>query len=157
MQGQQLRVGFVGLGKMGAGIAENIQGAGFPLTVYNRTAEKMQPFDAAPFGIVGLETALALTITHLARPGHITLERAIELWTEAPRRVFGLPAVTLAAGAPADLVLFDPGEAWTVDPDAFRSKARNTPFAGQRLHGRVHRTVCAGRVTHDAAAAAPLR
>lgn len=123
-------------------------------------AEKMQPFDAAPFGIVGLETALALTITHLVRPGRITLERAIELWTEAPRRVFGLPEVALEPGFPADLVLFDPDEAWVVDPEAFRSKARNTPFAGHTLHGRVHRTICAGRVTHEAAAAAagsPLR
>lgn len=117
-------------------------------------AEKMQPFDAAPFGIVGLETALALTVTHLVRPGHISLARAIELWTDAPRRVFGLPGVALEAGAPADLVLFDPEEAWTVDPDAFRSKARNTPFGGHRLYGRVHRTVCAGRVTHDAAGVA---
>jgi len=123
-------------------------------------AEKMQPFDAAPFGIVGLETALALTITHLVRPGRITLERAIELWTDAPRRVFGLPEVALEPGAPADLVLFDPDEPWVVEPEAFRSKARNTPFAGHTLHGRVHRTVCAGRVTHEAAAAvagSPLR
>lgn len=117
-------------------------------------AEKMQPFDAAPFGIVGLETALALTITHLVRPGHLSLARAIELWTQAPRRVFGLPEVALVAGAPADLVLFDPEEAWTVDPETFCSKGRNTPFAGHRLHGRVHRTVCAGRVTHDPAAVA---
>jgi dihydroorotase len=123
-------------------------------------AEKTQPFDAAPFGIVGLETALALTITHLVRPGHVTLERAIELWTDAPRRVFGLPEVRLEAGFPADLVLFDPDEAWVVDPTVFRSKARNTPFAGERLYGRAHRTVCAGRVTHEAVpapAAAPLR
>ncbi len=122
-------------------------------------AEKAQPFDAAPFGIVGLETALGLTITHLVRPGHLTLERAVELWTGAPRRVFGLPEVRLEAGFPADLALFDPDETWTVDPSAFRSKGRNTPFAGNRLYGRVHRTICGGRVTHDAALAdaSPLR
>jgi dihydroorotase len=123
-------------------------------------AEKDQPFDAAPFGIVGLETALGLTITHLVRPGHLTLARAIELWTEAPRRIFGLPEVQLEAGFPADLTLFDPDEAWVVDPAAFRTKGRNTPFTGHRLFGRVHRTVCAGRVTHEtagAASGAPLR
>jgi dihydroorotase len=107
-------------------------------------AEKSQPFDAAPFGIVGLETALGLTITYLVNPGHVTLARAIELWTEAPRRIFGLPEVRLEAGFPADLVLFDPDETWTVDPGAFKSKARNTPFGGHRLAGRVHLTVCGG-------------
>jgi dihydroorotase len=112
-------------------------------------AEKHQPFEAAPFGIVGLETALGLTITHLVRPGHLTLERAIELWTDAPRRAFGLPEVGLAEGSTADLVLFDPDEAWTVDPSNFLSKGRNTPFAGHRVYGRVHRTVCDGRVTFD--------
>jgi dihydroorotase len=115
--------------------------------------EKRQPFDAAPFGIVGLETALALTITHLVGPGHITLERAIELWSEAPRRLFGLPPVTLEPGTAADLVLFDPNAEWTVEPERFHSRGRNTPFAGARLRGRVRLTVCAGRVTHDALAA----
>jgi dihydroorotase len=94
------------------------------------------------------------------RPGHLTLARAIELWTEAPRRIFGLPEVQLEAGFPADLTLFDPDEAWVVDPAAFRTKGRNTPFTGHRLFGRVHRTVCAGRVTHEtagAASGAPLR
>ena len=112
------------------------------------TEEKRQPFDAAPFGIVGLETALALTITYLVEPGHLTLARAIELWTEAPRRVFGLPAVTLEPGSPADLVLIDPAAKWAVDPELFHSKGRNTPFAGWTLTGRATLTVCGGRVTH---------
>jgi dihydroorotase len=114
--------------------------------------EKRQPFDQAPFGIVGLETALALTLTHLVEPGHITLERALELWTEAPRRVFGLPEVKLEAGYPADLVLIDPDAAWTVDPAAFHTKGRNTPFAGELLRGRALATICDGEITHlDAA------
>ena len=114
--------------------------------------EKRQPFDQAPFGIVGLETALALTITHLVEPGHISLARALELWTESPRRVFGLPDVRLEAGHPADLVLIDPEAAWTVEPTAFQSKGRNTPFAGQRLVGRALATICDGEITHlDAA------
>ncbi len=112
--------------------------------------DKRQPFEAAPFGIVGLETAVALTITHLVEPGHIDLRRAIELWSDAPRRVFGLPPVTLEPGTPADLTLIDPAAEWVVDPGRFLSKGRNTPFAGTRLRGRVRLTVCGGRVTHEA-------
>ncbi len=111
--------------------------------------EKRAPFDQAPFGIVGLETALALTITHLVKPGHLTLERALELWTDAPRRLFGLPPVRLVPGDPADLVLFDPEAEWTVEPERFQSKGRNTPFAGWRLTGRALATVCGGRLTHN--------
>ena len=111
--------------------------------------DKRQPFDQAPFGIVGLETALALTLTGLVRPGHLTLTRAIELWTEAPRRLFDLPAVGVEAGSPADLVLFDPDEEWTVDPERFHTRGRNTPFAGRALHGRVLATWCEGRMTHQ--------
>jgi len=112
--------------------------------------EKARPFTDAPFGIVGLETALALTLTHLVAPGHLTLARALERWTEAPRRAFRLPEVSLAPGSPADLVVFDPVAEWTVDPDAFFSKGRNTPFAGWRLRGRVLATMLAGRFTHVA-------
>ncbi len=110
--------------------------------------DKRQPFEMAPFGIVGLETALALTLTGLVRPGHIALARALELWTEAPRRVFDLPKVSLEGGFPADLVLIDPEAEWTVDPTTFRSKGRCTPFAGARLTGRVLATICAGEFTH---------
>jgi len=113
--------------------------------------EKRQPMDAAPFGIVGLETALALTLTGLVRPGHVTLARAIELWTDAPRRRFGLPAVTLEPGSPADLVLFDPDAEWTVDARQFQSAGRATPFDGATLRGQVRLTVCGGRVTHELA------
>jgi dihydroorotase len=112
------------------------------------TEDKDQPFDQAPFGIVGLETALALTITGLVRPGHVTLERALELWTDAPRRVFGLPRVALEVGSPADLVLLDPDAEWTVDPTRFHSKGRNTPFAGARVTGRVLATWLLGALTH---------
>ena len=112
------------------------------------TEEKRRPFDQAPFGIVGLETALALTITFLVQPGHLTLARALELWTEAPRRVMGLPEVKLEPGFPADLVLLDPSAEWTVDPEAFHSMGRNTPFAGWRLAGRPLATFCGGRLTH---------
>jgi dihydroorotase len=111
--------------------------------------EKRQPFDTAPFGIVGLETALALTLTGLVQPGHVPLARAIELWSEAPRRRFGLPRVTLEPDSPADFVLFDPDAEWTVDPSRFRSLGRSTPFAGWKLRGQVRLTVCGGRITYE--------
>ena len=112
--------------------------------------EKARPFTDAPFGIVGLETALALTLTHLVAPGHLTLARAIELWTDAPRRIFRLPEVTLVPGSQADLVLFDPAAEWVVDPEAFFTQGRNTPFAGWHVKGRVLATMLAGRFTHVA-------
>ena len=112
--------------------------------------EKSRPFTDAPFGIVGLETALALTLTHLVSPGHLSLARAIELWSDAPRRAFRLPEVTLEPGSQADLMLFDPSAEWIVDPDAFFTQGRNTPFAGWRLKGRVLATMLAGRFTHVA-------
>jgi len=109
--------------------------------------EKRQTFDRAPFGIVGLETALGLTISGLVLPGHLTLERALELWTDAPRRVFRLPAVSLEPGSPADLVLVDPDLEWTVEAAAFQSRGRNTPFDGMHLTGRAIATFKAGRAT----------
>jgi dihydroorotase len=110
--------------------------------------DKRQPFEMAPFGIVGLETALALTITGLVKPGHVSLPFALQLWTEGPRRVFHLPDVRLAPGYPADLTLIDPDREWVVDPDAFHSKGRSTPFAGMRLTGRAIATWCGGEPTH---------
>jgi dihydroorotase len=101
-------------------------------------------------GIVGLETALALTLTHLVLPGHIKMVRAIELWTDAPRRLFG-PARGLGRGGLAGRSR-DLRPAGRVDggPEAFHSKGRNTPFAGWRLKGRVLATLLSGRFTHVA-------
>lgn len=110
--------------------------------------EKNRPFSEAPFGVVGLETALALTITFLVEPGHVSLARAIELWTAAPRRIFDLPEVDLEPGSVADLVLFDPRSEWTVNPKLFYSKGRATPFAGWTVRGRVLATMMGGRFTH---------
>jgi dihydroorotase len=112
-------------------------------------AEKLQPFERAPFGIVGLETALALTLTHLVRPGRLSLARAIELWSVRPREIFGLAPAALAAGESADLVLFDPEASWVVDRERFFTKGRNTPFDGAELFGKVLLTVCGGEITHQ--------
>lgn len=111
--------------------------------------EKQLEFAEAPFGVVGLETALPLTWA-LVDEGVLPLEAAVSKLTTEPARVFGLPTGTLAPGADADLVLVDPDAAWTVDPLRFRSKSRNTPFAGWKVKGRVRMTMVGGRIVHQA-------
>ncbi len=107
--------------------------------------EKDVEFDYAPFGIVGLETSLGLVLTELVEPGVLTLERAIALMTHAPAQILALPAGRLEAGGPADIAIFAPNAEWTVDPAAFLSRSRNTPFAGRTLRGLVKATLCDGR------------
>jgi len=106
---------------------------------------KEREFDDAPMGIVGLETALGLSLTLLVEGGHLTLPQLIARMSTVPARIFHLPGGTLAAGHPADVVVFDPAARWTVDVTRFRSKSRNTPFAGWELAGRVVRTIVGGR------------
>jgi len=110
--------------------------------------EKEREFADAPNGIVGLETALAVNITWLVAPGIIDVATLIERMSCAPARVFGLAGGTLRKGTPADVTVFDPMAEWTVDPSRFRSKGRNTPYAGKLLRGRVHYTIVDGRVIH---------
>ena len=110
--------------------------------------EKDVEFAQAPFGIVGLETALALVITELVEPGVITLERAVEMMTSSPAGILELTAGKLEEGGPADLTIFDPKAEWTVDASAFASKSRNTPFNGRTLHGVVRKTICGGNVVY---------
>jgi dihydroorotase len=110
--------------------------------------DKNIEFQMAPFGIIGLETSLALTITHLVKPGHITLERAIELMTIGGSRVCSLDAGEIKVGAAADLCLFDPNEQWTVTKEDFGSKSANSPYLGQTLTGRVKCTLCDGKVVY---------
>jgi dihydroorotase len=113
------------------------------------TQEKQQGFTEAPFGIVGLETALPLTLT-LVEEGIMSLESAIEKLSSAPARVFGLSKGTLQVGADADVAIIDPQAQWEVDPAKFRSKSRNTPFAGWKVKGCVLTTIVGGRVVFDA-------
>lgn len=108
--------------------------------------EKEQEFDRAPFGILGLETAFALTYTHLVRLGLLSLHEAIAKMSTIPARLLGLPGGTLATGAPADVSVLDLEATWTVDPTTFRSKSRNTPFTGWELQGKAVFTVVGGRV-----------
>ncbi len=111
--------------------------------------EKEREFDDAPFGIVGLETALAVCIGELVTPGDLPLFDLIERMSTAPARLMGIEGGTLSPGSRADLVLFDPEEAWTVDPANFRSKSRNTPFGGWEVTGRVKRTIVGGETRYE--------
>jgi dihydroorotase len=112
--------------------------------------EKEQAFEDAPFGLVGLETALGLGLTELVDGGVLTLAELVDRMSTGPARAFELPAGTLAEGAAADVTVFDPEAEWTVDPAAFVSKSRNTPFAGRTLRGQVRLTVVGGRVVWTA-------
>jgi dihydroorotase len=111
--------------------------------------EKQVEFARAPFGIVGLETSLALGVTHLVRPGHLSLSDLVRRMSTEPARILKLPGGTLAEGAPADITVFDPDAEWTVDPAAFRSKSQNTPFGGHRLTGRPVVTMVNGEVVYE--------
>lgn len=110
--------------------------------------KKTRELDQAPFGIVGLETCLGLVVTRLIEPGHLDWPAALAKLTINPARVLGVDKGTLAVGAGADVTVIDPDVEWTVDPERFRSKSRNTPFAGWRLRGRAHLTIVAGRIKH---------
>ena len=110
-------------------------------------AEKSRPLTEAPSGIIGLETALALAITNLVHPGYLSLMQIIEKMSLNPARLYHLDKGFLATGANADLVLFDPGELWTVTE--FVSKATNSPFMGERLFGKVKCTICGGNIVYQ--------
>jgi dihydroorotase len=109
---------------------------------------KEREFDDAPFGIVGLETALGLGLTVLVEGGVLTLPELIARMSTVPARTFRLAGGSLASGAPADVVVFDPRVREKVDPERFHSKSRNTPFGGRELAGRVLRTLVAGRTVY---------
>lgn len=109
--------------------------------------EKEREFDYAPFGIVGLETAWGLALV-LAEEGVLTVEQVVAALTVQPARAFGLAKGTLAVGADADVTIVAPEAQWVVDPDRFKSKGRNTPFAGWKLKGQVVSTLVGGRVVH---------
>jgi dihydroorotase len=113
--------------------------------------EKAVEFDRAPFGITGLETALGLAINQLHLKRRIALMRIIELLSSNPARIVGLEKRgTLAAGAHADVAIFDPRKKWAFDASASASKSRNTPFDGWGLTGKVVATIVAGEIVYAA-------
>ena len=106
--------------------------------------EKEAEFDLAPFGMVGLETALGLVLTELVHPGRLGLIQALRAMSLNPCRILKLPFGRLMEGGPADLVCIDLNKTWLVNPDQFASKSRNTPFAGRRLKGKAVHTLVDG-------------
>ncbi|MBI4341745.1 MAG: dihydroorotase [Candidatus Omnitrophica bacterium] len=111
--------------------------------------EKEADFDSAPFGISGLETALAVCVAALIAPKRLTWSQLVERLSAAPAKIAGIDGGSLNPGAPADVVLVDPAAAWTVDPKQFLSKGHHSPFAGRPLTGRVARVIARGREIDD--------
>jgi dihydroorotase len=112
--------------------------------------EKDVPFEAAPFGVTGLETAFAALNTSLVEPGVIDLATLLERMSAGPARIFGLERPRVAVGAPANLVLLSPAANWRVSEERFRSRSANSWLLGRKLHGKVLMTVAAGRVAYEA-------
>ncbi len=110
--------------------------------------EKEREFADAPNGIIGLETALAVNLTWLVHSGIVDVPLLIERMACAPARLFKLPGGTLRRGSAADVTVFDADVKWTVNASSFRSKGRNTPYAGMELRGRVDTTIVDGRIAY---------
>ena len=107
------------------------------------------PFEAAPFGVTGLETAFSALYTHLVEPGLVSLETLLERMSAGPARAYGLDAPRIAVGAPANLVLLDTQASWQVTEDGFKSRSKNSWLIGEKLRGRVRATIAAGRLVHE--------
>ena len=112
--------------------------------------EKEVPFEAAPFGVTGLETAFAALYTHLVEPGLLKLETLLERMSAGPARAYGLEPPRIAPGAPANLVLLDTEGTWRVEEGGFRSRSANSWLLGQTLRGQVRLTVAAGKLAFAA-------
>lgn len=110
--------------------------------------KKMLELDRAPFGILGLETAIGLSVMRLIVPGHLGWPRLVEAMSTLPARILGLDRGTLRTGSPADVTIIDPDRTWKVDVKSFRSKSINSPFDGWTLRGRAVATIVGGRVKY---------
>ena len=108
--------------------------------------EKERKIPSAPSGIIGLETSLALGITSLVRPGHLSMMQLLEKMTVNPADLYHLNGGRITEGGDADLVLFDPEEKWI--PETYASKSSNSPFTGWELYGKVKMTICNGNVIY---------
>ena len=113
-----------------------------------RSDEKARAFADAPNGIIGLETALAVNVTWLVKPGIVSLATLIDRMACAPAKLFHLGGGTLAKGALGDVTVFDPAREWVVDAKTFRTKGRNTPYSGKTLTGKTRLTVVGGRIAY---------
>ena len=106
-------------------------------------------FEKAPNGSIGMETSLSAALTFLVHTGRLKLGEIIDKMSCAPARILGIDAGTLKTGAPADIVLFDPEERYTVDIAKLHGKSKNTPFKGMELKGKVKTTICGGIVVYE--------
>lgn len=112
--------------------------------------EKSRPLTRAPSGMVGLETSLAIALTELYHTGKMKLPDIIKRMTYTPASILRLSSKgRLSLGSDADITIFDPEEVWTIDPEQFASKARNTPFAGREVKGKVKYTIVGGNVIYQ--------
>jgi len=112
-------------------------------------AEKAQSLESAPFGVVGLETAFAVSYTTLVLPKLLTLPELLQLMSTGPAKILGRGYEGLTVGAPADIAVFDLRRPYTIDAGRFASKGRNTPFDGMEVYGRCALSVCGGQVTFN--------
>lgn len=112
--------------------------------------EKGPDLKTAAFGIVGLETSVALTITELVDTGILTPMQMAEKMSYNPARILGIDRGTLEVGKAADVVIIDPQREYTIDAGTFASKGKNTPFDGRKVKGMVRMTVCGGNIVHEA-------
>jgi dihydroorotase len=110
--------------------------------------KKMRELDIAPFGIIGLETLIPITVRGLIEPGHLTWPEAIRKLTVNPAKLLGINKGTLRAGADADVTIVAPEARWTIDPALFHSRSRNTPFGGWEVRGRAHTVIVGGEVRY---------
>lgn len=108
--------------------------------------EKQVEFSSAPFGIVGLETALGLAVTGLVRKNVLSLFQLIQKFSTNPRAILGLPAIRVSEGEKANLTVFDPAAEWVVDPSEFKTMSKNTPFGGYKLAGRALGVINNGQI-----------
>lgn len=111
--------------------------------------EKRKPIETAPFGIVGLETSVALTITELVEPGILTPMQMAEKMSYNPAKILGIDRGSLAEGKPADVTVIDPEAEYAIDASKFVSKGKNTPFDGRKVKGRVMATICDGKIVYQ--------
>lgn len=135
------------LDALGDGTIDCIATGHAPHTDYEKDVE----FDYAPFGVIGLETALSVALGQLYHTQRLSLSGTLSLLTSRPADILNLDKGTLSEGADADLILFDPNEAWTPTEKGFHSKSANSPWIGRQLKGKVKSTYVAGRQVYDGA------
>lgn len=113
------------------------------------TPEEKSDFEKAPNGSVGMETSFAAGITYLVLPGKITFEQLVEKMSCNPAKILGIDAGKIDVGAPADIVLVNPEEEWTVDENRLHGKSKNTPFKGLKLSGKIKKTILNGEIIFE--------